>query len=103
MSKEGNEREDYILERSKDKLRRKVRRLECAEDSLELTSPVVVKHKDGFLLYSVILEQRTVPKGDNAQSIEDYWRVKIETFTPNESCQEETLISGPLLLYHLDF
>ena len=77
LSKEGNEREDYILERSKDKLRRKVRRLECAEDSLELTSPVVVKHKDGFLLYSVILEQRTVPKGDNAQSIEDYWRVKI--------------------------
>ena len=75
-----------------------MRRLECAEDSLELTSPVVVKHKDGFLLYSVILEQRTVPKGDSAQSIEDYWRVKIETFTPNESCQEETLISGPLLL-----
>jgi hypothetical protein len=55
LSKDSNEREDYILERNKDKLRRKVRRLECAEDSLELTSPVVVKHKDGFLLYSVIL------------------------------------------------
>jgi hypothetical protein len=44
-----------------------------------------------------------VPKGDGAQTIEDYWRLKIETFTPNESCQEETLYSGPLLLYHLDF
>ena len=80
-----------------------MRRLECADDSLELTSPVVVKHKDGFLLYSVLLEQRTVPKGDGAHCIEDFWRLKIETFTPNDSCQEETLHSGPLLLYNLDF
>lgn len=91
------------MERHKDKLKGKVRRLECPDDSLELTSPVVVKYKDGFLLYSVLLEQRTLPKGDGAHCIEDFWRLKIETFTPNDSCQEETLHSGPLLLYHLDF
>jgi hypothetical protein len=106
LGREAHEREDYLLERHKDRLKVKTRRLECADDSLELTSPVVVKHKDGFLLYSVILEQRTLPKGDNAQSIEDFWRLKIETFTPftpNENSQEETLHCGPLLLYHLDF
>jgi hypothetical protein len=42
-----------------------------------LTSPVVVRYKDGFLLYSVVSEQKVIPKGEGAHSIEDYWQLKI--------------------------
>lgn len=77
LSKTKNEREDYILERNKEKLKRKIRRLQSADDSLELTSPVVVRYKDGFLLYSVVSEQKVIPKGEGAHSIEDYWQLKI--------------------------
>ena len=51
-------REDYILEKIKDKLRIRVRRVESKEGSVELISPAVVKHKDIFLMYSLCVEEK---------------------------------------------
>ena len=62
-------REDYIMEKIKDKLQVKVRRLECKNGSLELTHPFVVKYNDYFLLYSIEGEEKSIAKGEKGEQI----------------------------------
>ena len=97
------QREDYLLEHNKNKLKLKVRKLDSKEDNLEMAWPVVVKHHKGFVMYSLISEERIVPGGGDFKAVEDFWRVKMESFTSNDSNQEETTCSAPLALYQLDF
>lgn len=71
-------REDFILEKVKDKFKKKIRKLECLESNLELPSPFVVKHKDQILLYALGMEQRKIDTGKEGQlKIEEQWLLKI--------------------------
>lgn len=69
------EREDYVLENSKNKFRIKTRRIELNASSLDMPSSVAVKEPEHYLLYSIAFDES--PTGmDASGGIE--WKVKIE-------------------------
>lgn len=97
-------REDFILQKVKDKFKQRVRKLECLECTLELPNPFVIKHRDQILLYAVGMEQRKIDTGKEGQvKIEELWLLKIQTLTENEAAQEEFLMRAPLRIYHYDW
>jgi hypothetical protein len=96
-------REDYILERVKDKFKQRVRKLVCPDCSLELATPFPIKHKEKLLLYALAMEQRHLPTEKEGQvKIDEMWTLKIETLAPNE-VNEEYLLRGQLKIYMFDW